>query len=128
MITNLDPLQFDARELYEKEYGGRGNMELRIKEQQLDMFADRTSTEGMRSNQLRLWFSTLAYLLVNQLRRVALVGTELARATCGTIREKLFKIGAVVRVSVRRVAVSLSRACPWARLFGLAAARLAPSG
>ena len=128
IMTNLNPLQFDARELYEKEYCGRGNMELRIKEQQLDMFADRTSTEGMRSNQLRLWFSTLAYLLVNQLRRVALGGTELARATCGSIREKLFKIGAVVRVSVRRVAVSLSRAYPWPHIFALAAGRLAPSG
>ena len=128
IITNLNPLQFDAQELYAEEYCGRGNMELRIKEQQLDMFADRTSTEGLRSNQLRLWFSTLAYLLVNQLRRVALFGTELARATCGSIREKLFKIGAVVRVSVRRVAVSLSAACPWQRLFEQAAARLAGSG
>lgn len=128
IITNLNPLEFDARPLYEEDYCGRGNMELRIKEQQLDLFADRTSTEGMHSNQLRLWFSTLAYLLVNQLRRVALGGTELARATCGTIREKLFKIGAIVRVSVRRVAVSLSGAYPRARLFAVAAARLAPDG
>ena len=128
VITNLNPLEFEARELYEKQYCGRGNMELRIKEQQLDMFADRTSTEGMRSNQLRLWFSTLAYLLVNQLRRVALRGTELAVATCGSIRLKLFKIGALVRVSVRRVSVSLSRAWPRAALLELAAARLRGSG
>ena len=128
LITNLNPLEFDARELYEKEYCGRGNMELRIKEQQLDMFADRTSTEGMRSNQLRLWFSTLAYLLVNQLRRVALRGTELAVATCGSIRLKLFKIGALVRVSVRRVSVSLSAAWPRAALLELAASRLSGSG
>jgi len=128
LITNLNPLEFEARELYEKEYCGRGNMELRIKEQQLDMFADRTSTKGMRSNQLRLWFSTLAYLLVNQLRRVALRGTELAVATCGSIRLKLFKIGALVRVSVRRVSVSLSRAWPRAALLELAAARLSGSG
>jgi hypothetical protein len=128
LITNLNPLEFEARELYEKEYCGRGNMELRIKEQQLDMFADRTSTEGLRSNQLRLWFSTLAYLLVNQLRRVALRGTELAVATCGSIRLKLFKIGAVVRVSVRRVSVSLSRAWPRAALLELAAARLSGAG
>jgi len=128
LITNLNPLEFEARELYEKEYCGRGNMELRIKEQQMDMFADRTSTEGMRSNQLRLWFSTLAYLLVNQLRRVALRGTELAVATCGSIRLKLFKIGALVRVSVRRVSVSLSRAWPRAALLELAAARLSRSG
>lgn len=128
IITNLSPLEFDARELYEKEYCGRGNMELRIKEQQLDMFADRTSTEGMGSNQLRLWFSTLAYLLVNQVRRVALRGTELAVATCGSIRLKLFKIGALVRVSVRRVSVSLSAAWPRAALLELAASRLSGSG
>lgn len=128
VITNLSPLEFDARELYEKEYCGRGNMELRIKEQQLDMFAGRTSTEGMRGNQLRLWFSTLAYLLVNQLRRVALRGTELAAATCGSLRLKLFKIGAVVRVSVRRVWVSLSGAYPRAALVREAAARLQASG
>ena len=128
LITNLSPLEFDARELYEKEYCARGNMELRIKEQQLDMFADRTSTEGLGSNQLRLWFSTLAYLLMNQLRRVALGGTELAAATCGSIRAKLFKIGALVRVSVRRVWVSLSGAYPRAALVRLAAARLSPSG
>jgi hypothetical protein len=128
LITNLNPLEFEARELYEKEYCSRGNMELRIKEQQLDLFADRTSTEALRSNQLRLWFSTLAYLLVNQLRRVALRGTELAVATCGSIRLKLFKIGALVRVSVRRVSVSLSRAWPRAALLELAAARLGCSG
>ena len=128
LITNLSPLEFEAQELYEKEYCGRGNMELRIKEQQLDMFADRTSTEGLRSNQLRLWFSTLAYLLVNQLRRVALRGTELAVATCGSIRLKLFKIGALVRVSVRRVRVSLSAAWPRAALLELAAARLSGAG
>ena len=128
LITNLNPLEFDARGLYEKEYCGRGNMELRIKEQQLDLFAGRTSTAGMRSNQLRLWFSTLAYLLVNQVRRVGLRGTELAAATCGSIRLKLFKIGALVRVSVRRVSVSLSAAWPRAALLELAAARLSGSG
>lgn len=128
LITNLSPLEFDARALYEREYCARGNMELRIKEQQLDMFAERTSTESLRGNQLRLWFSTLAYLLVNQLRRVALRGTELASATCGSIREKLFKIGALVRVSVRRVSVSLSGAYPRAALVRLAAARLSESG
>lgn len=127
LITNLNPLEFEARQLYEKEYCARGNMELRIKEQQLDMFADRTSTEAMRSNQLRLWFSTLAYLLVNQLRRVALRGTALAVATCGSIRLKLLKVGALVRVSVRRVSVSLSSAWPRAALLELAAARLGDS-
>ena len=94
LVTNEDPCQFQAQSFYEQDYCGRGDMENRIKEQQLDLFADRTSTATLRSNQLRLWFSTLAYLLVNQLRRVGLAGTELARATCGTIRLKLFKVGA----------------------------------
>jgi len=125
IITNEEPLSFRARTLYEQDYCGRGNMENRIKEQQMDMFADRTSTETMRANQLRLWFSTLAYLLVNQLRRVGLEGTELARATCGTIRLKLFKIGAVVQVSVRRVWVKLSASYPWAQLWRQVAGRLA---
>lgn len=124
IITNEDRLSFQTRTLYEQDYCGRGNMENRIKEQQLDMFADRTSTETMRANQLRLWFSTLAYLLVNQLRRVGLAGTELAQATCGTIRLKLFKIGAVVQVSVRRVLVGLSSSYPWAQLWRQVAGRL----
>lgn len=128
IITNKTPLCFDPRELYEKEYCGRGDMENRIKEQQMDLYADRTSAGTMRANQLRLWFSTLAYLLLNQLRRVALKGTELARASCGTIRLRLLKIGALVRVSIRRVRVSLSSAYPLQNLFGLVAGRLAPSG
>jgi hypothetical protein len=125
ILTNENPCQFQAQELYERDYCARGDMENRIKEQQLDLYADRTSTETMRANQLRLWFSTLAYLLVNQLRRVGLAGTELARATCGTIRLKLFKVGALVRVSVRRVWVSLSSAYPLRELFRQVAGRLA---
>jgi hypothetical protein len=103
-------------------------MENRIKEQQLDLYADRTSTETMRSNQLRLWFSTWGYLVMNQLRRVGLPGTQLAQATCGTIRLRLLKIGALVRVSVRRVWVSLSSAYPLQDLFALVAQRLCRSG
>jgi hypothetical protein len=125
IITNEEPSQFQAQTLYEQDYCGRGEMENRIKEQQLDLYADRTSTETMRANQLRLWFSTLAYLLVNQLRRVGLAGTEWARATCGTIRLKLLKVGALVRVSVRRVWISLSSAYPWQELFRQVAQRLA---
>jgi hypothetical protein len=125
IITNEDTLETPAQPLYEQDYCGRGDMENRIKEQQQDLFADRTSTESLRANQLRLWFSTLAYLLVNQLRRVGLAGTELARATCGTIRLKLFKIGAVVQVSVRRVWLRLSSAYPLATLFREVAQRLA---
>jgi hypothetical protein len=124
IITNENPLEFDPQELYEKEYCGRGDMENRIKEQQMDFYSDRTSTGTMRANQLRLWFSILAYLLVNQLRRVGLEGTELARATCGTIRTRLLKIGALVRVSIRRVGVSLSSAWPLRELFALVASRL----
>lgn len=124
IITNENPCGFEARQLYEQDYCGRGDMENRIKEQQLDLYADRTSTETMRANQLRLWFSTLAYLLVNQLRRVGLAGTAWARATCGTIRLRLFKVGALVRVSVRRVWVSLSSAYPLQALFTQVAQRL----
>jgi hypothetical protein len=125
IITNEDTQETPAQTLYEQDYCARGDMENRIKEQQQDLFADRTSTESLRANQLRLWFSTLAYLLVNQLRRVGLAGTQLARATCGTIRLQLFKIGALVQVSVRRVWVRLSSASPLATLFGEVAQRLA---
>jgi hypothetical protein len=124
VITNLEVEQYQAQELYEQVYCARGDMENRIKEQQLDLYADRTSTAVLRANQLRLWFSTLAYLLVNQLRQVSLRGTEMAQATCGTIRLRLFKIGALVQVSVRRVWIRLSSAYPLATLFGLVARRL----
>ena len=120
VVTNFNPCEFSEKELYEKDYCARGNMENRIKEQQLDLFADRTSTETMRANQLRLWFSTLAYLLMNQLRRVALKGTQLAQATCGTIRTRLLKIGAIVRVTVRRIWISMSSAFPLQKLFSQA--------
>ena len=92
-------------------------MENRIEEQQLDLFADRTSTKLIRSNQLRLWFSTLAYVLLAELRRVGLEGTSLQKATVGTIRTRLLKIGARIRVSVRRVQVSLSSNHPLQELF-----------
>lgn len=130
VITNLPPQEMTAQVLYEQLYCARGDMENRIKEQQLDLYADRTSTATLRANQLRLWFSTLAYLLMNQLRQVGLAGTQLAQATCGTLRLRLLKIGAVVRVTVRRVWISLSSAFPLADLFELAARRLsrAPAG
>lgn len=110
----------NAKNLYEKLYCGRGEMENKIKEQQLDMFADRTSTAYMKSNQLRLWFSTFAYMLVVRLRTVGLQGTRLSRATAGNIRVKLMKIAAHVRVSVRRVYVRLASACPTADVFAQA--------
>ena len=92
-------------------------MENRIKEQQLYLFADRSSCMKMAANQQRLWYSAVAYVLMNELRRRALRGTEFAEATCQTIRLKLFKIGGLVRVSVRRVLVSLSTGYPYRELF-----------
>jgi len=103
--------------VYEKEYCARGEMENRIKEQQLYLFADRTSAETMRANQLRLWFSSIAYTLLVALRQNALAGTELQSARCDTIRLKLFKIGGIIRVSVRRILLSLSESYPSQQLF-----------
>ena len=88
-------------------------MENRIKECQLDMFADRTSTATMQANQLRLWFASMAYVLLCALRRIGLAFTQFAEATCGTIRLRLLKLGALVRVSVRRIKIAMASACPW---------------
>jgi hypothetical protein len=117
IVTNLPREYGTGQELYEKFYCARGDMENRIKEQQLWLFADRTSTELMRSNQLRLWFSSVAYVLIAELRRIGLKGTEMEKAQVGTIRTKLFKIGALVKVSVRRVLITMSSAYPYAELF-----------
>jgi hypothetical protein len=102
----------EGQRLYEGIYCARGEMENRIKECQLDLFADRTSMATMRANQLRLWLAAMAYVLLDSLRRIGLAGTELARATCGSIRLRLLKVGALVRVSVRRVKVAMSSAAP----------------
>ncbi len=115
VVTSLD--QVPPRDLYEGIYCARGDMENRIKEQQLDLFADRTSAATMRSNQLRLYFSSFAYVLLHYLRRVGLRGTELARAQCGTIRLKLLKIGALVSLSVRRVRFRMASGYPYAETF-----------
>jgi hypothetical protein len=115
IVTSL--ADAEARQLYERLYCARGEMENRIKEQQLDLFADRTSTGTLRANQLRLTLASLAYVLMNELRRVGLAGTELARAQMGTIRLKLLKVGALVRLSVRRVWISISRAFPYRALY-----------
>jgi hypothetical protein len=117
VVTSFSPEQWEARALYEDLYCARGDMENRIKEQQLDMFADRTSAHTMRANQLRLWFSSVAYVLINLLRHFGLRGTELEHAQAGTIRLKLLKLGALVRVSVRRVVLSLSAAAPVREVF-----------
>jgi hypothetical protein len=117
IVTSIQSEQIDARALYEDFYCARGEMENRIKEQQLGLFADRTSTSWMRSNQLRLYFSSFAYILVHALRRLGLTGTELAKAQCDTIRLKLFKIGAQIRVSVRKVWISFTESYPYFKLF-----------
>lgn len=120
VVTSLPPDTADARWLYEALYSARGDMENRIKEQQLYLFADRTSTAWLRSNQTRLYFSSVAYLLLQALRRLALKGTELAKAQCHTLRVKLLKVGAAVRVTVRKVWVSLAESYPYADLFAQA--------
>jgi hypothetical protein len=117
VVTSLSADQQAARTLYEDLYCARGDMENRIKEQQLMLFADRTSTATLRANQLRLYFSSVAYLLLEALRRLGLTGTAHARAQCQTLRLQLFKIGALVRVTVRKVWVSLSSASPYQGLF-----------
>jgi hypothetical protein len=116
VVTSLPAESWEAAALYEKTYCGRGEMENRIKEQ-LSLFADRMSTESMRANQLRLYFSSLAYVLVHALRRLALVGTPWAQAQVHTIRLRLLKIAAEVRLSVRRIWVTFSNAYPWKDIF-----------
>ena len=123
IVTNLEG---GGQDLYEKLYCARGDMENRIKEQQLDLFADRTSCHKWWPNQFRLLLSSLAYALLQTIRRIGLKGTGLARAQCGTIRLKLLKIGAVIVRNSRRVRFHLSGACPDKALFMLAAARLDP--
>ena len=120
VVTSLSCKDIDARALYEDEYCARGEMENRIKEQQLYLFADRTSTSLIRSNQLRLYFSSIAYVLTNVVRHFALKGTRMARAQCHTIRNKLFKIGAQVKVSVRRIKVSMASGYPYEDIFNAA--------
>jgi hypothetical protein len=125
VVTTLSSEEVAAQELYEKIYCARGDCpENRIKEQQLDLFADRTSTGKVWSNQLRLYFSSIAYVLLQTLRRMALAGTELATAQCGTIRLKLLKIGAQIRVTVRKIWISLAGSYPHATLFARVLAAL----
>jgi hypothetical protein len=117
VVTSLGPDTWPARKLYEDLYCARGNMENRIKECQLDLFADRTSSHTMRANQLRLWFASYAYVLVVALRRIGLAGTKLAKSSCGSIRNKLLKIGARVTVSVRRIKIAMASGCPFEAEF-----------
>lgn len=117
MVTNIPTNRGGARRLYEDLYCIRGEMENRLKEQQLGLFADRTSTATMAANQLRLYFSSFAYVLMQNLRRLGLQETELAKAQCTSIRLKLLKIGARVTVSVRRIELSYSEAYPYQSIF-----------
>ena len=114
VVTNLSAREASAKRLYERLYCARGDMENRIKEQQLGLFADRTSTATMRANQLRLYFSSFAYVLLHGLRRLGLAGTTYAKAQSTTIRVKLLKIGARIRITVRKVWLSFSEAYPYA--------------
>lgn len=127
LVTSLSCEAWKAQELYEELYCARGEMENRIKEQQLCLFADRTSTHHMSSNQVRLWLSSVAYILLDALRRLGLAGTDLAQARCDTIRLKLLKIGARVKVTVRRVWVHLASSYPYACLFAQIVAQLRSS-
>ena len=120
VVTSLTAEELAARPLYEERYCARGEMENRIKECQLDLFSDRTSTHKMRANQLRLWFASLAYVLICALRRIALQGTDLAQATCGSIRLKLLKIGALVKISKRRIKIAMASGYPRQSLWALA--------
>jgi hypothetical protein len=117
VVTSLEAEQMDARSLYEDFYCARGEMENRIKEQQLGLFADRTSTALMRSNQIRLYFSGIAYCLMQALRELGLAGTEMAKAQCQTIRLRLLKIGARVRITARKLWISMASGHPAQALF-----------
>ena len=124
VVTSLWRQEHEARHLYEKLYCARGDMENRIKECQLDLYADRTSAKTMRANQLRLWFASMAYVLLCALRRIGLAHTQFARASCATIRLKLLKIGALVRTSVRRIKLAMPSAFPFQAEYRTAHAAL----
>jgi hypothetical protein len=128
VVTSLTRQEHEGRHLYEKVYCARGEMENRIKECQLDLYADRTSAKTMRANQLRLFFASMAYVLVSALRRIGLAHTQFARATCGTIRLKLLKIGALVRTSVRRIKLAMPSAFPYQAEYRAAHAALTIAG
>lgn len=117
VVSSIGPHEIEAQTLYEKLYCARGDMENRIKEQQLWLFADRTSTGKLRANQLRLYFSSVAYMLMQALRRLGLRDTDMASAQCQTIRLKLLKVGAQVKVTVRKVWVSLAGGYPYQELY-----------
>lgn len=124
VVTSLLARQFPPSQLYTQQYCQRGEMENRFKEQQLELFSDRTSTHTFQGNQLRLWFSSLAYVVMNSLRQSCLATTELAQAQVGTIRTKLLKLGARVFISVRRIQIAISTGCPFQTVFAFAYSKL----
>jgi hypothetical protein len=124
VVSSLDSEECDAQTLYEQRYCARGDMENRIKEQQLYLFADRTSTALFNANQLRLWFSSIAYVLMHLLRSHGCVGTQFATAQCHSLRLGLLKIGALVKLSVRRVAVHMASGYPYQSQFRVIYANL----
>jgi len=128
VVTSVSVQEYDGRSVYENLYCPRGEMENRIKEKQLMLFADRTSAEDMRANQIRLYFSSIAYVLLSAMRRIGLADTSFERAQCSTIRLKLLKIGALVRITVRKIWVSFSQSYPYRAQFlkALANIRAAP--
>jgi len=125
VVTSLSIEDFAGQALYETEYCGRGEMENRIKEQKTFLFSGRTSAATMRANQLRLWFSSVAYLMMSALRRLGLKDTDLAKAQCDTVRLKLFKIGARITITARKIWISLSSSYPLADLFARVCRNLA---
>jgi hypothetical protein len=120
VVTSLPSNKVPPSQLYTQKYCKRGEMENRFKEQQLELFSDRTSTHTFEGNQLRLWFSSIAYVLMNALRSQCLAKTELQNATVGTIRTKLLKLGALITVSARRILIAITSSCPYKHIFAAA--------
>ena len=124
VVTSLPASKIPPSKLYTDKYCPRGEMENRIKEQQLDLFADRTSTQTFQSNQLRLWFSSFSYVLMQSFRHYCLAKTSFAKATVGTIRLNFLKLGARITVSVRRILISIASACPFQDILAIAYSRI----
>lgn len=124
VVTSVPASKLPPGKLYTEKYCPRGDMENRIKEQQLELFSDRTSTHSFEGNQLRLWFSAIAYVLMQAFRQQGLANTSLESATVGTIRILLLKLGARVLSSVRRVLISISSSCPYQDIFTIAYQRI----
>ena len=124
VVTSLPASKIPPSKLYTDKYCPRGEMENRIKEQQLDLFADRTSTQTFESNQLRLWLSSMAYVLMQAFRQYCLSKTSFAKATVGTIRLNFLKLGARITVSFRRILIAISSSCPYQDILGIAYSRI----